>query len=171
MTPHGTNLKKDTTMTPNFDVATKAIQNAAEQARTGFEAIVKNGQQQMADAQERFVSSVNEYAGFSKANVEAALKAGNVVYKAAEVASREVAGFAQSQVEKNLDAGKAMMTAKSVQQLVEMQNALVKGNMDALYAQSIKLSQMSVSIANEAFAPIGARMNAVVEKFARPLAA
>ncbi len=43
--------------------------------------------------------------------------------------------------------------------------------LDSFLTNSAKLSDLGVKVANEAFAPIGERVNVTIEKFAKPLAA
>ena len=52
---------------------------------------------------------------------------------------------------------------KTIQELVELQNAYAKASIDALVSESTKMQELTVKIANEALAPLSARVNATVE--------
>lgn len=158
-------------MTPNFEAATKAMQSATEQSRAAFESMLMNGQAQMTEAQAKVAAQMNELAVESRANVEAVIKAGDVMLKAVDAVGKDSAEFARVQIEKNIEAGKAMMAVKSVDEFVTLQTNLVKGNVEALYARSVALSKQVTGVAKDAFAPIGDRMNAAAERMSRPFAA
>lgn len=158
-------------MTPNFDAATKTMQSATEQGRAALEAMVQTSQAQMTEAQAKMTAQMSDLAAESRANMEALMKAGDIVLKAMNVVGTDTAAFLKAQAEKNIEAGKAMMGVKSVDELVTLQTNAVKGNVEALYAESIKASKTAASVARDAFAPIGDRMNATMERYGRPFAA
>jgi phasin family protein len=74
-------------------------------------------------------------------------------------------------METSAQAAKALMGAKTLREAVDLQTDLAKSNFDKFIAESTKLSEMSVKVANEAFEPINARVNVAVEKLLKPIAA
>jgi len=158
-------------MTPNFEAAATAIQSATEQGRAAFESMLKTGQAQMTEAQAKVAAEMSEMAVEGRANVDAVMKASDVVMKAIDSANKDALAFARTQFEKNVEAGKALLSVKSVDELVALQTGLVKNNVEAAYAQTVKLSRQAAMILNQAFAPLGDRMNAVAGRFSRPFAA
>ncbi|MCA1998119.1 MAG: phasin family protein, partial [Armatimonadetes bacterium] len=127
--------------------------------------------EQVEKASEQMMKGYDELAAIAKGNVDALVQSGTVVFKGAEDMSREVAAYARSSFDKSVAAGKAMLSAKSIQEVVELQNSFAKTSFDAFVNEATKLQEMSVKVANEAFAPINARMTATVEKFSKPMAA
>ena len=156
-------------MTPNFAAATKAMQDVTAQAQTSFENIYKAGQAQFGDVNQRMVEGLTEMAAMSQANMQAVVEAGTVAAKGAEEAGREVADFAKAQVEKNVEAGKAMFAVKDPRELMDLQTGLIKGNMDAGYAEMVKLSKMAMAMNSAFFAPLTARVNVVFQRMAQSL--
>jgi len=162
------------------------IEDVASQAKDHFEGIVKAGQEQASKhfeqtvaatkeqvekASAQLLKSYEEYTAFSKANVDALLKSGTIAAKGAEDINKELVAFAQASFDKSVAAGRALLSAKSINEVVELQNSYAKQSFDSLVAEATKLQELSVKVANEAFAPLNARVNAAVEKFAKPLAA
>lgn len=158
-------------MTPNFEAATQAVQLAADQARVAYETFVKNQEKQMADAQVKVAAGFQELAAETTANLDAMVKAGDIVAKGAEAATKDAVEFAQAQVAKSMDAGKALLSAKSMEELFTLQGSFMKANADAFYAQGVKVSKFSAALTNDAVAPIAARVSVLSEKFRLPRAA
>jgi len=123
-------------------------------------------------SKERLEAALKGYddaAKFSKESVDAIVSAGTVATKGFESLNAEVMAFAKSQYEDNLAAAKAIMGAKNLQDLMEMQNDFTKTAFEAYAAHATKLSEMSAKVAQDAFAPINAQVQATVEKFVKPL--
>ena len=174
------------TTTTKAKPAVKTIEDVAAQAKENFEGIVKAQQEQAQKQFEQTMSAAKEQvekasvqllkgyedmATFGKENVDALVQSGTIVAKGAEDLGKEVVAFAQASFDKQVATGKAVLSAKSIREIVDLQNDYIKSSVDAFVAESTKLHEMSVQVANAAFAPLGARMNAAVEKFSKPLAA
>ncbi len=66
--------------------------------------------------------------------------------------------------------GKALLAVKTIQELIALQNAYAKASFNAFVAESAKLQELSVKIANEALAPLSERVNLTVETLGKPAA-
>ena len=93
-----------------------------------------------------------------------------VVAKGLETLSKEMMDFARVSFEGNVEATNAMLGAKTLNDLVDLQTQYTRKNMDQFLAESTKLTELSVKVANEAFAPIKARVDVAVEKMLKPAA-
>ncbi len=67
--------------------------------------------------------------------------------------------------------GTQVLGAKSLNEVVDLQNTFTKGAFDAFVAESAKISELSVKTASEAIQPLKARVDQTVETISRPLAA
>lgn len=166
--------------------AVKAIEDTIAATKESMESAVKAGQDAyaknlegtIAASKEQFdkmsvnlFKSFDEVTAFNKANAEAVVTAGTVVSKGMEDLGKALFDFSKMSVDNAVNTMKAVMTAKSIREVVELQSEFTKASFDGLLAESAKLSEMSVKVANEVMAPINARVNATVEKFGKPLAA
>jgi phasin family protein len=79
--------------------------------------------------------------------------------------------FARSSLEGNVAATKAILGAKNLREVVDLQSAYTRKSFDQALAESAKLTEMSVKVANEAMQPIQARVTVTVGKLIKPLAA
>lgn len=158
-------------MTDKIIAATKAFEDVVAQAKHNLEGYVKTQQEQFEKASGQLLKSYEELTSLSKSNVDAIVASSTVVAKGAETAGKQVAAFTQASLEKNVAAGKAVLAVKSIRELIDLQNTYFKTTLDALVAEGTKLQELSVQVTNDALAPISARVNATVQKLAKPIAA
>ncbi|MCG5239989.1 phasin family protein [Azospirillum doebereinerae] len=158
-------------MSDKFAAATKTIEDAVSTAKLNLEGLVKAQQEQVEKASAKILKSYDELSVLTKGNVDAVVKSSTIVAKGAEEAGKQVAAFTQSSLEKSVSTGKALLAVKTIQELIELQNAYTKASFDAFVAESTKLQELSVKIANEALAPLSERVNLAVGKLAKPVAA
>jgi len=173
-------------MTPKRKPATKVeaaapaaafenvIYTSKEQIEKAVKASTEAAERAFAVSKERveaIVKSYEDVAKLGKGGVDAFVAAGNVATKGVETLNAEVLSFAKAQYEDNVAATKAVLAAKTLQEVVELQNEFAKSAFEAYSAQVTKLSEVAAKLAQDAFAPINAQVQATVEKLVKPLAA
>jgi phasin family protein len=151
-----------------FDTVLKAGTQAATK---GYEQAIAIAQEQVEKASETLFKRYDEAASFGKDNVDACVTCSTVFAKGVESMSKELMSLAQSTVEANVATTKALFGAKSVRELIDLQTEFSRSRFDSLMAESAKLTELSMALANETIEPIQARMNATVEKLMKPIAA
>src|SRR3546814_15740934 len=77
--------------------------------------------------------------------------------------------IAQSAVEANIAATKALLGAKSVRELVDLQTEFSRSRFESLLAASAKLTELGLSLAGNTAAPIQAPLNATVETLVKQI--
>jgi len=159
-------------MSDQIAAVTKSVEDAIATAKQNLEGLVKAQQEQIEKASAQVLKSYDELTVLAKQNVDAFVKSGTVVAKGAEEAGKQVAAFTQSSLEKSVSNAKAVLAVKTIQELVELQSAYTKASLDAFVSESTKLQELTVKVANEALAPLNARVNATVEVLSKkPVAA
>jgi hypothetical protein len=58
-----------------------------------------------------------------------------------------------------------------VREVIDLQTEFSRSRFDELVAESAKLTELSMTLANDALEPIQLRLNATVEKLMKPVAA
>lgn len=157
------------TAAPTID--TKPMDDAVAAGKQSVQQAVAVTKEHVEKASNAALKGYDDFAVYNKDAVDAYVKAGNVMSKGMEDLGKTMFAFAQSQTESNISAAKAMMTAKTLNDLVEIQSDLARSQFDAFVAESTKVSEMSLKVANEAAEPIQAQFNVVVEKMMKPVAA
>lgn len=150
-------------MSDQIAAVTKSVEDAIATAKQNLEGLAKAQQEQIEKASAKVLKSYDELTVLTKENVDALVKSGTVVAKGAEEAGKQVAAFTQSSLEKSVSNAKALLAVKTIQELVELQKAFTKASLDAFVSESTKLQELTVKVANEALAPLNARVNATVE--------
>lgn len=145
-------------------VGKKTVEQAMKASTEGYEQAMSMTKEQVEKASAAFFKGYDEVATLNKQNVEAMVKASDVLAKGAESVGKAYFDFAQSSAEASVEATKAMMGAKTVKDMVDIQSDYARTSFDNFMAESTRISEMTVKLANEAFAPIQAQVNAAFEK-------
>ena len=142
--------------------ATDAVK-PAEAAAAGKETVEK--------ASKAAFKSYDEFNVLNKDNVDAVMKSGAIVAKGCEAIGQEVMAFAKASIEANVATAQALFGAKTLREAVELQTEFTRKAFDDMMAESAKLGEMSVKLANDAARPLQARVNVTVETMMKPVAA
>lgn len=141
------------------DVASKGYEKAVALTKDQVEAAVK--------AHNAAFKSYEEAVAFSKENLDAVVKSGSILSKGLQDISKTVIGLTQEAIEENVAATKALFAAKTLKELVDLQSSLAKTSFDKAVAEGTRVSELTVKLIEEAFAPITDRINATVEKLVK----
>lgn len=158
-------------MSDKFAAASKAIEEAVAVAKKNLEGALSAQKEQFEKATTQILKSYEDVAVAAKENVDAVVASSTIVAKGAEVAGKQVAAFTQSSAETAVANGKAALAVKTINELFELQTSFFKTSVENFIAESSKLQELTVKIANDAAAPISARVNAAVEKLVKPVVA
>jgi phasin family protein len=151
-------------------MATKTKKPATAVAATATaETKVENGEP--AAALFAGFAGYEELADLGRENFAAILRANAALTEGIEAIGKEMIGYARSSFERYAETAAALLGAKTLEDLVQVNTDFAKGYMERFIERSQKLSEMSVKVANEALAPIGSRVEATVQKLGKPMAA
>ncbi len=134
---------------------------------TGIVAVPKTTHTEVKNTMNTPVKSAEEFVAFSQGNVEAMMKAGQIWAAGVQDLHKTFAATAQAQVEAAVGTIKALSGVKSIQEAMELQTTLARSSMETAMAETGKLTDASVKLAEQALAPITARVTMAVEKFGR----
>jgi phasin family protein len=142
-----------------------------DQPRQPMETLMTFTKENLEKAQAATMKSYDELTTFGKDNVDAVVKAGQIYVKGIEELSRALINLGQIQYEQGVAATKALMGCTSLRQVIDLQSDLAKTAVDKTLAEGSKMHEMALKVANEAMAPLQARVTLAVEKFGKPVAA
>lgn len=126
-------------------------------------------QEQFEKAAEAFFKGFDEIQGHSRDNLSAVMKANAAAVKGLEEIGRAWFDLTQGVLDQSVSTTKAMMTARSLREVADVQNDYAKAAFDSFVAEGSRLSEISIKATNEAFAPLSERVSVMVEKFAKPM--
>jgi len=131
--------------------------------------VIETTQDQFAKAAETQLKAADEIAAFGKSNVDAFIQAGTIFFHGFEEIARAMVGITQAQVEASMTTAKSLITAKTVTELTDLQNAYAKSTFDHAVAEATHLSELAIKITNEAIEPLSARVTATIEQMSKPV--
>ena len=142
----------------------KTIEGMQETAATAT-AGLEHAQVQMKEGVTRAMKTAEQVAQFSQGNVEALVKSSQILASGFQDISKMMAATAKANMDETMSIFKAFTTVKSLKEAFDLQSSFARNSMEKAVAESGKLTEHSLKLAEQAFAPISARVNAAVETF------
>jgi phasin family protein len=133
--------------------STQTMENVMTQGKTQFDKF----------AQEAAVSS--------KEQVDAFMKSGGVFMKGFEEILKTYVSMSQTTAEKNSQAVKSFLGCKNLNDFTEAQNKFARQNFEDFMSGATKLSELSIKVTTESFAPINDQMSKTIKKATESVAA
>lgn len=146
------------------------VKAGSQAASVGYERAAALTRDQVEKTSKAVFKGYGDFASLGQDNLDAVVKSGDVVAKGFETLSKGMMDFARVSFEGNVEATNAILGAKTLSDLVDLQTKYTRRNLDQFLAESTKLTELTVKVANEAFAPIKARVDVAVEKMVKPVA-
>ena len=154
---------------PMADAVAEQAQSAVTVAKQGFDqtvAAIKDGvsgavaglektQTEMKANMDKAFRTAEEFVSFGQGNVEAVVKSGQIWTAGVQAFSKSFASW------------KAMSGVKSLKDAMDLQTNLTRTSIEAAINETGKLTDASMKLAEQAIAPITARVTLAVEKFGR----
>ena len=146
---------------------TKANQDAARMAYDQLLSLSRD----YGGAAQRFYAGVDDVVELGRANIEAVLASGTSLVKGLEDISKVMFGLVESSSERGVEAAKAMISAKTMNEVVDLQANYARSSVEQFFADSNRISELGAKVANEIAAPLSERFTVAVERLRKPLAA
>ncbi|MBO6520896.1 MAG: phasin family protein [Rhodospirillales bacterium] len=153
----------ETIVKTNTEVAKKGVEKAVAMTEEQFAAAAKAS----ADAYKGYEDMI----AFSKSNIEAFVKSNEILSVGVKEINTAIYKLAQSNVEESVALAQKIMGCTSVAEVVELQSTVAKSQYDKAVAESRKLSDQTIKLAEKASKPIAEQVKIAVETLSKPLAA
>jgi phasin family protein len=154
----------------NFTLPAGAEDFAAKLRQTAAEAV----QAQQAAVSKLLAQSVkvqDEAVAAARQNVDAANRSLTLAIDHSAGIAGTIAASAKDWHESAIAASKAVLAAKTLSEVAEVQTNFAKTSYDKVISESVKISELSTKAAKDVFAPIGQQLKASAERFSVPAAA
>ncbi len=116
---------------------------------------------------EKTMKTAEEFVSFGQGNVEALMKCGQIWAAGVQDLHKSFAATAQAQLDQTVSTWKALAGVKSIKEAMELHTSLARNSMGSAVAETGKLTDASMKLAEQTMAPIAARVSLAVEKFGR----
>ena len=147
------------------------VKAGTQAASKSYEQAIALTQEQVEKLSSSMFQGYDDVASLGKDNIDAYVQSTTVFAKGMEAMSKELMSFAQSSLDTGVANAKALFGAKTLRELIDLQTDFSRSGFDSLVAESAKLTELSVALANDTVEPLQVRINANVEKMIKPLAA
>lgn len=116
---------------------------------------------------ETMMTTTEDFMAFSQANIEALVKSSQIWAAGVQDLGKHMAASAQAQLDQTMSTWKALASVKSVKEALDVQTGLARSTIESAVSETSKLTDASVKLSEQAFAPITARLSVTAEKFGR----
>ena len=136
----------------------------AETLKTTVEQFTTAGNKAFKDGVEKSMAAFGEANTHSKKNLEAVVASMTAATKGAETLGAQAMAFSKKTVEDQVSAAKTLASAKSVQEVVELQTSFAKSALEAYMAQMNLMTETVAASVKDSLSPINERVTALVER-------
>jgi len=150
-----------TVKTKTPETVAETIAAATATTTAGFE----QAQAKMKEGYERAVKTAEQLAEFNKGNVEAIVTSSKILATGLQDISKHVATTAKANLDETVSTFKALTGVKSLKEAFDIQTSFARTYFEKAIAESGKLTETSLKLAEQAYAPLTARLNVAVETF------
>jgi len=119
-------------------------------------------------AAEGFMKAAEEAAEFGRGNFEAMTKATQLYVAGVQDLGKQTLALVQGLADHTVAGAKAMGAVKSLKEAAEIQASYTRTAVEKSMADTAKLQEAALKLAEASFAPLSARMTLAVEKFSKP---
>jgi phasin family protein len=145
--------------------AMQALETTNETIAAGPVAGLAKNQAKVKANMDKAIKATEELVAFGQGNLEAFVKAGQIWAAGVQDLSRTVAATAQAQFDETLATVKALAGVKSLKEAVDLQTTLARASAEKVATEASKLTDAGLKLAEQAWAPLTARVSLAVEKF------
>lgn len=145
---------------------TSEAQKAQEKA---FE-MGRESAQQISKSADVITKSLQDAIAISRGNVETLVECGNLTASFAKDISSELVEYANKAFSDNVEISKNVFACRTINDMMDLQNKIVRSSFDGFFNQSSKLTNMLFEYSTEALEPINERVTQATEQFSKTLA-
>jgi phasin family protein len=151
--------------TKGFEKTLAAMKEGMEKATKGFE----SSQVKLKESVEKAMKSSEELLAFSQGNLEAFMAASKILASGLQDISKGMAASSKATVEESVSFTKSLLGVKSVKEAVDLQSGFARSSIEKAVSETNKVTDASVKLAEQAIAPLTARLTLAVEKFGKAI--
>lgn len=112
---------------------------------------------------EKVMKTTEEFFAFGQGNLEAIIKASQIWATGLQDLSKQMTAGAQANLDETMAAFKAMSSAKTLKDAIDMQTGFARSTFEKSMTETGKLTDASMKLAEQALAPITARVTTAMD--------
>ena len=114
--------------------------------------------------------SFESFAEMGRENLAAVAKSNLALSEGLGAIGEELFAYAKTALASASQTATALLGAKTLEEVIELNSDLAKTTMETLIARSSKLGELGIAATNQALAPLGGRFEATIATLTRPAA-
>jgi phasin family protein len=138
--------------------------SVAETAKSTVDQFTAASNTAFKDGVEKTMAAINEANTNSKKNLEAVVASVTAAAKGAETVGAQAMAFSKKAFDEQVTAARTLASAKSVQEVVELQTTLARSFLENYMAEVGKLTETVSSSVKDSMKPLNERVTDLVEK-------
>lgn len=146
-----------------YEHTVAALNDSMSKASAGFE----KTQAHMKEGVEKVMHTAEQMMAFNQGNFEAVVKSGQIWTAGVQDLSKQVVASAQASLDETLANFRALAGAKSLREAVDLQTTLARSAVEKAVTETGRITDASVKLAEQAFAPLTARFAVAMETFGK----
>lgn len=151
------------TSVKTFEKSISAARESIEKATRGLE----TSQIKIKEGVEKAMKNSEEALAFAQGNMEAFVKASQIYTAGIQDISSRMASSSKASLEESVAFSKSLLGVKSVKEAVDLQTGFAKTSIEKAVSESNKIADAAMKLAEQALAPLTARVTAAVESFGK----
>lgn len=141
------------------------MENGAEAIKTTVDRATAAGQQAFKEAVEKSIGSLGEINSHGKKNLEAVVESVTAATRGAETLGAQALAYSKKSWEDATATAQSLGSAKSVQEVVEIQTNWAKSALENYLTEVTRWSDTVSASVKDSFKPLNERVTATVERF------
>jgi phasin family protein len=140
------------------------MENGAETVKATVERVTLAGNQAFKDTVEKSLGALNEVNAHGKRNLEAVVESVTAATRGAETLGAQAMAFSKKSWEDGVAAAQSLSSAKSVQEVVEIQTNWAKSSLETYLSELNRWSDTVSASVKDSLKPLNERVTATVER-------
>ncbi len=129
----------------------------------------KEGAAQFSKSADAATRSMGEMMDISRDNVETCVNCSNIAVNASKNMGAEIFNFANKSFSQNLEISKELLACRTLNDMFDLQSRIMKTNLDNLFSESVKLSELMFQCATQVSEPLNERVSDTTNRLSKTL--
>lgn len=147
--------------------AAKTATDAATEATDTVTRVTEQARAQTEQAVDRMRRTLDEQASVNQEALDAMVKAGTTWSSGIEELTRAWMAFGQKQAEHSIKTANALMGARTLREIGEIQQDAARQAFDESVTELTKITEHGMRVTNDALAPVSEQVNATITRMNR----
>jgi phasin family protein len=140
------------------------MENGADTVKATVDRMTLAGNQAFKDTVEKSLGALNEVNAHGKRNLEAVVESVTAATRGAETLGAQAMAFSKKSWEDGVAAAQSLSSAKSVQEVVEIQTTWAKSSLETYLSELNRWSDTVSASVKDSLKPLNERVTATVER-------